>query len=61
MQISFNIQKPISVLHLFNDWASSMSRNIRKLLLIGVAALIWAIWTSRNDIVFDNSPIKIYM
>jgi hypothetical protein len=34
---------------------------MRKLLLIGAAALIWAIWTSRNDIVFDNTPIKTYM
>jgi hypothetical protein len=38
-----------------------MGRNMRKLLLIGAAALIWAIWTSRNDIVFDNTPIKTYM
>jgi hypothetical protein len=52
VQISFNIQMPLSVLHLFNDWASSMGRNMQKLLLIGVAALIWSIWISRNDIVF---------
>jgi hypothetical protein len=38
-----------------------MGRKIRKLLLIGVAALIWSIWTSRNDIVFDNIPTKTYM
>jgi hypothetical protein len=43
VQISFNIQKSLSVLHLFNDWASSMGHNMRKLLLIGTAALIWAI------------------
>jgi hypothetical protein len=59
VQISFNIQKPLSVLHLFNDWTSSMSRNMRKLLLTCTATLIWAIWTSRNDIVFDNIPTKI--
>jgi hypothetical protein len=34
-----------------------MGRNMRKLLLIGAAVLIWAIWTSKNDIIFDNIPI----
>jgi hypothetical protein len=33
----------------------------RKLLLIGVAVLIWLLWTSKNNLVFNNSPIKIYM
>jgi hypothetical protein len=38
-----------------------MCCNMRKLLLIGAAALIWAIWTSRHDIVFDNHPTKTNM
>jgi hypothetical protein len=33
----------------------------RKLILTGAAALIWALLTSRNDLVFDNSPIKTYL
>jgi hypothetical protein len=61
VHISFNIQKPISILHLFNDWASSMGRNMWKLLLLGAATLIWTIWTNRNDIAFDNIPTKAYM
>jgi hypothetical protein len=61
VHISFNIQKPLSILHPFNDWASSMGCNMRKLLLLGAAALIWTIWTSRNDIAFDNIPTKAYM
>jgi hypothetical protein len=28
---------------------------------VGAAALCWILWTSKNDIVFDNSLIKIYM
>jgi hypothetical protein len=31
------------------------------LLLTGDAFLIWALWTNRNDLVFDNCPIKTYM
>jgi hypothetical protein len=34
---------------------------MRKSLLIGVASLCWAMWTSRNDIVFDNVAQKTYI
>jgi hypothetical protein len=61
VHIAFNISKPNSVLHLFNDWAISGGHLNCKLRLIGAAALIWALWTSRNDSFFDNSPIKTYM
>jgi hypothetical protein len=61
VHIAFNIEKPLSVLHLFNDWASAGGHKNCKLLLTGDAALIWALWTSRNDLVFDNAPIKTYM
>jgi hypothetical protein len=61
VHIIFNIQNPASVLHLFTDWASIGGVRNRKLCLTGAAAVIWAIWTSRNDLVFDNSPTKTYM
>jgi hypothetical protein len=50
IHIAFNIQKHLSVLHLFNDWTSGMGHNMQKLLLTGV-----------DDIIFNNSPIKAYM
>jgi hypothetical protein len=61
VQIAFNIQKPIFILHLFEDWENAGGYKNKKLMLTGAAALIWAMWTSRNDSVFANSPIKTYM
>jgi hypothetical protein len=61
IHIAFNIPRPHSILHLFNDWATTGGLKNHKLCLIGAAALIWALWTSRNDLVFDNSPTKTYM
>jgi hypothetical protein len=29
--------------------------------MAGAATLIWAMFTSRSDLVFDNSPTKTYM
>jgi hypothetical protein len=35
--------------------------NLKKLAFVGAATLYWALWTSRNDMVFDNSLMKTYM
>jgi hypothetical protein len=31
------------------------------MLLLVILAMYWAIWLSRNDVVFDNSPLKTPM
>jgi hypothetical protein len=61
IQLMFNIHMHVSVLHLFSVWANSLGQYMRKFVLTGVAALCWPLWTSRNDIVFDYSPIKTFM
>jgi hypothetical protein len=33
----------------------------KKLALVGVVALCWALWTSSNDMMFANSPVKTYI
>jgi hypothetical protein len=33
----------------------------RKQILVGVSALCWPIWISRNHIIFDKSLMKTYM
>jgi hypothetical protein len=61
VQVTFNIVNPTSIAHVFNGWANGLGKQVKSLLLVGAAALYWALWTSRNDIVFDNAPIKTYM
>jgi hypothetical protein len=61
VEFTFNIEIPISVVHLFNGWANSAGPQLQKFLFIGASALCWGMWTSRNNIVFDNSPSKTYM
>jgi hypothetical protein len=41
--------------HLFGPWLRSFSKRQRNLVMVGMAALCWAIWISRNDIVFHKS------
>jgi hypothetical protein len=61
VQVTFNIDMPTSVAHLFNGWATRIGVQFKKLELVDAAELCWALWISRNDMVFDNSPMKTYM
>jgi hypothetical protein len=56
-----NIITPHLLHTLFNNWANGLGNQFKNLFLAGVAALCWAMWTNRNDMVFDNAPIKTYM
>jgi hypothetical protein len=61
VQVTFNIGVPNSVTHLFNEWANGLGLRVKKFFLIGASAICWALWTSRNDLVFDKCPMKTYM
>jgi hypothetical protein len=61
VQVTFNIDTPTSVANLFNGWANGLEKQFKERVLMGAAALRWALWTSRNDMVFDNSPSKTFM
>jgi hypothetical protein len=53
--VAFGINGPTCVQHLFGPWLRSFSKKQRSLVVIGVAALCWAIWISRNELVFNKS------
>jgi hypothetical protein len=55
IQATFNIDVLISITHMFNDWVAGLGNQFKKLVLVGGAALCWALWTNMNDIVFDNA------
>jgi hypothetical protein len=49
---TFGVKKPEGVEHLFGPWLRSFSSKQRNLVLIGLAAVCWTLWISRNDLVF---------
>ncbi|WVZ62664.1 hypothetical protein U9M48_012381 [Paspalum notatum var. saurae] len=52
--MTLDLSPPRSTQHLFNQWSSQGGRKYKPFLLVGAAALIWAIWLLRNDAVFDR-------
>jgi hypothetical protein len=61
VSLTFGLRTPCSVYDLFNLWARGFSPKDRLKILVGAIAICWAIWLSRNDVVFNKSPIKTYM
>jgi hypothetical protein len=55
LSLTFGIRMPSDVGNLFGPWLQSFSKKQRNRVVVGVAAFCWAIWISRNDIVFHKS------
>jgi hypothetical protein len=54
VQVSFNIIPPLNMHDLFNGWMQGVDKKLKYKILVGTCTLCWAIWISRNDVVFDN-------
>jgi hypothetical protein len=61
MNITFGLSTPINIRQVFDGWVHGMNNKDRKLLLVGVGAMLWSIWLSQNDIVFNKTSISSYM
>ena len=47
-----------SISHMFNSWLSNQSKKIRNVIWVWVAAICWAIWRCRNDIIFNKIKVN---
>jgi hypothetical protein len=58
ISIIFGTTKPANTSYLFGPWFRSFTHKQRNLVLVGVAMFCWALWLSRNDVVFHESKSK---
>ena len=52
--LATGLTQPRSIRHMFGSWLSNQNNKSRNLIWVGVAALCWAIWRTRNDIIFHR-------
>ena len=55
VHIAFNITPPNSVTTLFGTWLTGIEPELARHIRVGVCALLWTIWTCRNDLVFNRT------
>ena len=61
VHFTFNVYPPISVSNMFGSWLNGIDKGTKARIRIGVAAILWAIWNCRNDIVFNKKSSSHYM
>jgi hypothetical protein len=53
-----NLSQPRSINHMFGNWLNNQNKDFKQLNWVGVAAICWAIWKCKNDIVFKKSKFN---
>ena len=44
---------------MLRNWLTGISKKERSLIFVGAAALMWAIWCTRNDLIFEKKNIYL--
>jgi len=52
---------PTSVYNLFTGWLDGVNRKLKSQILVGASPICWAIWLTRNDILFDKILAPSYL
>jgi hypothetical protein len=39
---------------MFGTWILNINGSMRTLILVGIGAILWGVWLSRNDVAFDK-------
>jgi hypothetical protein len=61
VHITFGVVTLTSINHMYGDWLHGLNTRAKSLIMVGVAMLCWALWLSRNDIVFEKSYVGVAM
>ncbi len=51
---TFGVRQPRSCAHMFGNWLNGFEPKLKRQTWEGIAAICWALWLSRNDIVFNG-------
>ena len=63
VQVASNLYPSRSARNMFGNWLRGIDKQFSTHILVGAAALCWALWLTRNDVVFNNkcvsSPMQV--
>ena len=51
---TYNIPPPTNVSNMFGNWLNGIDKKTKARIRIGVSAICWSIWNSRNNLVFNR-------
>jgi hypothetical protein len=51
----------MNIKNLFGNWLNVIDRKTMSWIHVGVCAIIWAIWNSRNDVIFNSASSSQFL
>uniref|UniRef100_A0A8I6WC46 Reverse transcriptase zinc-binding domain-containing protein n=1 Tax=Hordeum vulgare subsp. vulgare TaxID=112509 RepID=A0A8I6WC46_HORVV len=61
IHIAFNVIPPTCINSMFTTWLNGVDVQLSRLIRIGICALLWAIWNTRNDIIFNGQKFTNFL
>uniref|UniRef100_A0A453HI60 Reverse transcriptase zinc-binding domain-containing protein n=1 Tax=Aegilops tauschii subsp. strangulata TaxID=200361 RepID=A0A453HI60_AEGTS len=61
IHIAFNVHPPTSINTLFGTWLNGVDLHTAKHIRIVICALLWAIWNTRNDVIFNGTKFMKFL
>ena len=61
VHIATGLTPPKSISHMLGHWLPGINNKDRLLIFVEATALIWAIWCTRNDLIFEKTQITSVM
>lgn len=55
--MAFNLYQPTSVANVFGKWLFGIDTKFKIILRVGAIVVIWSLWLSRNDKVFNDKKL----
>jgi hypothetical protein len=59
--MTFGLEPPKNVNNLFGNWLKGIPKKDLIQVRVGVCVIIWAIWNTRNDFIFNKPKIHSFM
>jgi hypothetical protein len=59
IHMTFGLEPPKNTTHRFGNWLKGISKKDLIQIRMGVCAIIWAIWNTRNDCIFNKTKKKL--
>jgi hypothetical protein len=61
VHMTFSISPPTSTKNLFGSWLNGVSKVDKAQIRVGACALLWAIWNTRNDFIFNRETKSSFL
>jgi hypothetical protein len=59
--MAFNITPPTNITNMFGNWLSWVAKVNKVHIRVGVCTLLWVIWNTRNDYIFNKAKSTSFM